>query len=114
MGESTRVIRAYVEHFVPRDVVGPVLIVFSLEGVIDGLFSLYVPEVYDTLGWGLIFVASLAVVGYWGSTDEEAVADLQDRLEDIQAEPDEGEAAAAEATAGESAEAADQSVNEES
>ncbi|MFB6267484.1 MAG: hypothetical protein ABEI31_07475 [Halodesulfurarchaeum sp.] len=104
MAESTRVIRAYVEHFIPRDVVGPVLIVFSLEGVIDGLFSLYVPEVYDTLGWGLIFVASLAVVGYWGSTDEKAVADLQNRIEDIQAEAEEGEAAEGETANGEATE----------
>lgn len=87
---NPQVLRAYVDHFLPREVVGPVLIVFSLEGVIDGIFSLYVPETSATIGWGIVFVASLAVVAYWGATDEQALDDLSERVEEIQ----EGEAEA--------------------
>jgi hypothetical protein len=83
---NPRVLRAYVDHFLPREVIGPVLIVFSLEGVIDGIFSLYVPEGYATLGWGLVFLVAIIGVAYWGSVDEEAVEDLQTRIEDIEAE----------------------------
>ena len=100
MAPDPRVLRAYVDHFLPREVIGPVVIVFSLEGVIDGLFSLYVPEGYATLGWGLVFLASLAVVAYWGKADEEAVEELHERVEEIREE--EGKEAAATEGDGES------------
>jgi len=91
MDLDTRVLRAYIDHFLPRDVIGPVIIVFSLEGVIDGIFSLYVPEQYSTLGWGLIFILALVIVAYWGSVDEQAIKELQeqvDRLEQQDADDD--------------------------
>jgi hypothetical protein len=81
---DTRVLKAYLDHFLPRDVIGPVIVVFSLEGVIDGIFSLYVPEQYSTLGWGLIFVLALAIVAYWGSVDEQAVEELQEQVDRIE------------------------------
>lgn len=79
-------VRHYIDHFLPRDVIGPVLIVFSLEGVIDGIFSLYVPSGYATLGWGAVFVLSVAIVAYWGAHDEEDLEALQDRIEEIEAD----------------------------
>ena len=81
---DTRVLKAYLDHFLPRDVIGPVIVVFSLEGVIDGIFSLYVPEQYSTLGWGVIFVLALVVVAYWGSVDEQAVEELQEQVDRIE------------------------------
>lgn len=81
---NRRVLKAYLDHFLPRDVVGPVLIVFSLEGVIDGIFNSYIPDRYATLGWGIVFLFSLLLVAYWGSVDEPALDDLQDRLDEIQ------------------------------
>ena len=95
MDWDPRVIRAYVDHFLPRDVVGPVIIVFSLEGVIDGLFSQYVPDAYETVGWGVVFLLSLVLVAYWGTVDEADVEELHERIEEIEAEND-AEAAAAE------------------
>jgi hypothetical protein len=86
MDLNTRVLKAYIDHFLPRDVIGPVIVVFSLEGVIDGIFSLYVPEQYSTLGWGLIFVLALVIVAYWGSVDEQAVEELQEQVDRIEEE----------------------------
>lgn len=86
MDINPRVVRAYLNHFLPRDVIGPVLIVFSLEGVIDGIFSLYVPDGYATLGWGLIFVLSVILISYWGTADEQAVEELREQIEEIQDE----------------------------
>lgn len=85
---NVRVLGAYLNHFLPRKVVGPVLIVFSLEGVIDGIFGLYVPDGYATLGWGVVFLASILAVAYWGSVDEPALADLQERIDEIESEED--------------------------
>jgi hypothetical protein len=81
-----RVLKAYVNHFLPREVVGPVIIVFSLEGVIDGIFNLYVPDAYETLGWGIVFLISIVIVAYWGTVDEQAVEELQDRIDEIETE----------------------------
>jgi hypothetical protein len=84
MDVNPRILKAYINHFLPREVVGPVIIVFSLEGVIDGIFSLYVPDEFATLGWGLVFILALILVAYWGTVDEQAVEELQDRLEEIE------------------------------
>lgn len=86
MDVNTRVLKAYINHFLPRDVVGPVIIVFSLEGVIDGIFTLYVPDGYATIGWGVVFVLAIILVAYWGTVDEQAVEALQDRIEEIEAQ----------------------------
>lgn len=86
MAVSPRVLVEYVDHFLPRDVVGPVLIVFSLEGVIDGIFSMYVPGGYATLGWALVFVLSLALVALWGAHDQSDLEALQERIEEIEEE----------------------------
>lgn len=86
MVPDPRILRAYVDHFLPRDVVGPVIIVFSLEGVIDGLFTHYVPGGYETVGWGFVFLLSLVVVAYWGKVDEPAVEELHERVEEIREE----------------------------
>ena len=88
MDVNTRVLKAYLDHFLPRDVVGPVIIVFSLEGVIDGIFNLYVPDEFSTLGWGLIFVLAIATVAYWGSVDEPATEELQERIDEIEERTD--------------------------
>lgn len=81
-----RVLREYVDHFLPREVLGPVLIVFALEGVIDGIFTLYVPDTYATLGWGGVFVGATVLVAYWGTSDEEAMEELEERLEELETE----------------------------
>lgn len=84
MDVDPRVIKAYIDHFLPREVVGPVIIVFSLEGVIDGIFNLYVPDGYATLGWVVVFLLAIIVVAYWGTVDEQAVDELQDRIDEIE------------------------------
>lgn len=90
MAVNTRVVKAYVNHFLPREVVGPVIIVFSLEGVIDGIFGLYVPDEFATLGWGVVFLLSLVLVAYWGSVDEPAIEELQERIDQIESESEDG------------------------
>jgi hypothetical protein len=84
MSRTKAKFEAYLDHFLPRDIVGPVLIVFSLEGVIDGLFTRYVADGYATVGWAVIFLASLFLVAYWGSVDEPALDELSERLEEIE------------------------------
>lgn len=71
------------DHFLPREVIGPVIIVFSLEGVISGLFEMYVPTAYETVSWGLIFLLSIALIAHWGTTGE-AEEKLEERIEGLE------------------------------
>lgn len=93
MDVKPSVLKAYVNHFLPRDVVGPVIIVFSLEGVIDGIFGLYVPDTYATFGWGVVLVLALFIVAYWGTVDEQALEELQDRIDEIEDQESTGDEA---------------------
>lgn len=91
MAPNRRILKAYIDHFLPREVIGPVLIVFSLEGVIDGIFTLYVPDEWATVGWAGVFALSILVVSYWGTVDEQAVTELQEQIEDIRADTNHAE-----------------------
>lgn len=77
-----RVLKTYLNHFLPREVIGPVIIVFSLEGVISGIFGLYVPAEYETLAWAGIFLISVYAVARWGTTGE-AEEELEEKIEEI-------------------------------
>lgn len=83
---DTQVLRTYLDYFLPREVVGPVVVVFSLEGVIDGLFTHYVPDAYATVGWAAIFLVSLVAVAVWGAADEDDREELEAELEEIREE----------------------------
>ena len=76
-------LRAYSNHFLPREIIGPVIIVFSLEGVISGLFSMYIPQSYETLAWFMIFLLSVALIAHWGTTGE-AEHKLEEKIEQIE------------------------------
>lgn len=76
-----KVVGAYIDHFLPREVIGPVIIVFSLEGVISGLFEMYIPTAYETLAWAFIFLASIYSIAHWG-TSGEAEKELETRIEE--------------------------------
>lgn len=86
MYTNPRILIAYLDHFLPREIIGPVIIVFSLEGVIEGIFTHYVPDTYTLYGWALVFAISVIIVAYWGTIDEAAVAELHDEIEEIQAD----------------------------
>jgi len=77
-----KVLKTYLDHFLPREVIGPVIIVFSLEGVISGLFGLYVPPEYETIAWGLIFLASVYGIAHWVTTGQ-AEEELEERIDDL-------------------------------
>jgi hypothetical protein len=57
---------------------GPVVLVFSMENVVDQIFSWYVPNGYGFYGWLIILAVSALVIGYWGEVDED-----MDELEQI-------------------------------
>jgi hypothetical protein len=76
-------IKAYLDHFLPREIIGPVIIVFSLEGVISGIFAMYVPQAYETMAWTAIFILSVGLVAHWGTTGE-ASEELEEKMEQLE------------------------------
>lgn len=78
-----KAIKTYLDHFLPREVIGPVIIVFSLEGVISGLFDLYAPDGYETVAWGMIFILSIYLVAKWGTTGE-AEEELEEKMGELE------------------------------
>lgn len=72
----------YIDYFIPREVVSAVLIVFSLENVIDNAFSAFVPQGMAGIGWTLIFLVSVVLVAAWGATDDD-YEDLEDRIDEM-------------------------------
>lgn len=82
MDMDSNKLKTYMDHFLPREVIGPVIIVFSLEGVISGLFDLYAPEGYETAAWMMIFVLSIYLVARWGTTGQ-AEEELEEKMEEL-------------------------------
>lgn len=80
-----KVLKTYIDHFLPREIIGPVIIVFSLEGVISGIFSLYVPQEFEILSWAIIFLFSVWLVAKWG-TSGEASEELEEKIEEVREE----------------------------
>ena len=76
-------IKAYLDHFLPREIIGPVIIVFSLEGVISGIFAMYVPQSFETVAWTIIFLISVIAVARWGTTGE-ASEDLEELIDSFE------------------------------
>jgi hypothetical protein len=76
-------LKTYFDHFLPREIIGPVIIVFSLEGVISGLFAMYVPQAYETAAWFVIFLLAVALIAHWGTTGE-AEERLEERIEGLE------------------------------
>lgn len=59
-------LKASINHFLPREVVGPVSAVFSLEGVIDGISNRSASDEYATRSWALVFTFSIIPLASWG------------------------------------------------
>jgi len=81
-------IKVYLSHFLPLEIVGPVAVIFSLEGVIDGLFTQFVPMQYETFGWFVLFLVSIFFISYVRINDEETVEDINESLEEIRESQD--------------------------
>lgn len=75
--------KTYLDHFLPREIIGPVIIVFSLEGVISGLFAMYVPQTYETIAWLIIFLLSVVLIAHWGTTGQ-ASEELEEKMNGLE------------------------------
>lgn len=76
-----KLIRRYIDYFLPREIMGPVIIVFSMENVVDILFAEYLGGFNPLVGWSIVLIASILLVAYWGEADED-MDEFEKELED--------------------------------
>lgn len=60
---------------------GPVVLVFSLENIVDILFNQYAPVNSELIGWSGVFVLSLFLIAWWGEADED-MDEFEEELEE--------------------------------
>lgn len=78
-------IAGVLDFFVPAEVLSAVLLVFTMENVLDYLFSTYVPPDLQGAGWIAIYaVGVLAISGLnYLTADEDEREDLGDDLDQL-------------------------------
>lgn len=82
MSDRLTILRHYINYYLPREVLGPVALIFSLENVIDILFQTYMPESARLVGWIIIAILAGFLVREWGEADEDR-EDLKEDIEEI-------------------------------
>lgn len=76
-----KLVRKYIDYFLPREIMGPVIIVFSMENVVDILFMRYLGDFNPLFSWTVVLIISIIVIGYWGEADED-MEEFEQELED--------------------------------
>ena len=73
-----------IDFFVPAEVLSAVVLVFTMENILDHAFATFIPEDFAALGWVAIYLlGTLLVSGLnYASADEKELDDLSDDLED--------------------------------
>lgn len=79
---ALRIVESYADYLIPREIIGPVILVFSIENVIDRLFELYFPIQSELIGWIVVLLFSLILITIWGEVDEDK-EELEDEIEEI-------------------------------
>lgn len=77
-----RIIESYIDYFTPREILGPAMLVFAVENVVDRLFQKYLPFESELMGWVIIVMLTLILIGVWGEVDEDK-EELEEEIEEI-------------------------------
>jgi hypothetical protein len=72
------------DFFVPAEVLSSVLLVFTMENILDHAFSAYVPSEFETAGWIAVYLLGAAAISglNYATADDEELEDLSDDLDD--------------------------------
>jgi hypothetical protein len=73
------------DFFIPAEVLSSVLLVFTMENVLDHAFANYIPADFQAAGWIAVYVLGvLAISGLnYVTADEEELEDLSDDFEEF-------------------------------
>lgn len=74
-----------IDFFIPSEVLSAVLLVFTMENVLDYLFSTYVPPELWGYGWVVVYVFGVAFISALNylTADSDELDDLSDDLDGL-------------------------------
>lgn len=83
--DKLRSLAGIFDFFIPAEVLSSVLLVFTMENVLDHAFSAYVPSDLETAGWIAVYLIGAGVISglNYATADEEELEDLNDDLDDL-------------------------------
>jgi hypothetical protein len=83
--EKLRSLAGIFDFFFPADVLSSVLLIFTMENVLDYAISSYIPEGFGPLSWLAVYVLGVGVISAlnYATADEDELEDLEDDLEDF-------------------------------
>lgn len=73
------------DFFIPAEVLSAVLLVFTMENVLNYAFSAYIPSEFEVFGWVTVYVLGVLVVSAlnYATADEEELDDLSDDFDNF-------------------------------
>lgn len=79
---TLKIIESYIDYFTPREILGPAMLVFAAENVVDRLFEFYLPIESELAGWIIILILIIVIIGLWGEVDEDK-EELNEEIDNI-------------------------------
>lgn len=78
-------IAGILNFFVPADVLSSVLLVFTMENVLDHTFSALIPPEWEAKAWVLVYIIGVLAISSlnYVTADEEEREELSDDLDDL-------------------------------
>lgn len=73
--------RRVIDYYLPREIMGPVILVFSMENVVDILFGRYLGDFNPLFAWTAVLIMSVIIISYWGEVDED-MEEFEQELEE--------------------------------
>jgi accessory gene regulator protein AgrB len=76
---------AIIDFFLPAEVLSSVLLVFTLENVLDFAFAAYIPNEFQALGWASVYFFGVIVVALlnYAAANAEEREELSEDIEDL-------------------------------
>jgi hypothetical protein len=73
------------DFFIPAQVLSSVLLVFTMENILDHLFRMYVPDKAGAAGWVMVYIIGVAAISAmnYATADEDELEDLSDDIDDL-------------------------------
>jgi hypothetical protein len=82
--DRLRSLAGILDFFIPAEVLSAVLLVFTMENILDHAFAEFVPASFEAAGWVAVYLLGvLAISGLnYATANEEELEDLSDDLDD--------------------------------
>lgn len=80
-----RALLAVIDFFIPAEVLSAVLLVFTMENILDHAFEAFIPSGFQGIGWVAVYILGiLAISGMnYITADDDELSELTDDIKDL-------------------------------